>query len=65
MTLVSILLSLIILGILIYAVYLIVGMLPIPQPIKTLVWLLVAVVFLIVLLNMLGISSVGGGIPLK
>lgn len=57
MSLIGILIALIILAIIIYAVYLVVGMLHVPQPIQTLIWLLIAAIFLIIILDLV----TGGG----
>lgn len=54
--LISFLVTLIVMGIVIYAVYLVLNMLPLPQPIKTLVYLVIAVIFLVMLLSATGIS---------
>lgn len=51
----GILLSLIVTAIIIYAVYLVLNMLPIPQPIKTLIWLVLAIIFLVMILNNTGL----------
>ncbi len=59
MSLVGILIALIVIAIICYAIYIVLGMLPLPQPVKTLVWLLVAVIFLIVILEALGVGTVG------
>ncbi len=46
---------LLVLAIVIYIVYLVLGMLPIPQPIKHIVCLIVGLVFLLVILSNLGL----------
>lgn len=51
---ISLLLWLLVLALVIYVVYLIVGMLPLPSPAKQIVTLILAVVFLIILLQRLG-----------
>ncbi len=60
MSLIGILIGLIVIAIICYAVYLVLGMLPIPQPIKTLIWLLIAVIFLIIILDL--VTGGGGSI---
>ena len=52
---ISILVALIVIAILAYAVYTVLGMLPIPQPIKTLIYLLVALIILLWVLDAAGI----------
>lgn len=54
-SLISILVWLLVFGIIVYAVFLVLGMLPLPQPIKTIIVLLIAVVMVIWLLARLGI----------
>ena len=54
-SLVTFLIYLIVLGIVIYAVSLILNMIALPQPIKQLVWLVIAVIVLILLLSLFGI----------
>lgn len=46
---------LLVLAIVIYIVYLVLGMLPIPAPIKSIVCLVVGLIFLLVILSQLGI----------
>lgn len=60
MSLIGILIALIILAIIIYAIYLVVGMLHVPQPIQTLIWLLIAAIFLIIILDL--VTGGGGSI---
>lgn len=60
MSIIGLLFALIIFAVIFYAVYVVVGMFPLPAPIKTLVFLLMAVVGLVVLYNMF----LGGGISL-
>lgn len=52
---VELLVSLLILAIVIYVVYLIIGMLNLPPTIKTIVYLIVGVIFLVVLLDRTGL----------
>ena len=54
--LVSILVWLLILAIIIYVVVLVLNMLPLPPPVKTIAALIIGLVFLIVLLQHLGIA---------
>lgn len=54
MNVVALLVWLLILGCVVYAVYLVLDLLPLPRQLKLLAWLIVAVVFLLVLLSMLG-----------
>lgn len=54
--LVSLLIWLLVLAIVCYVVFLILGMLPIPQPIKTIVCLILGLIFLLVLLGHLGFA---------
>lgn len=58
MDLIGILVTLIILAIIAYAVYIVIGMFALPQPIKQLVYLLTGVILLVFLLNQLGIYHV-------
>lgn len=51
---IELLIGLLVLAIVIYAVYVVLGMIPLPQPIKTLVWLILAVIFLVILLGQVG-----------
>lgn len=57
------LVTLLILGIIIYAVVLVIGLIPLPAPIKNIAYLIVGIIFLLVLLNYLGLYSgnFGGG----
>lgn len=48
---ITVLIVLMTIGIIIFAVYTILNMLPIPEPIKTLIWLLVALIFLVWILS--------------
>ena len=52
---IAILVGLIVIAILAYAVYTVLNMLPIPQPIKTLIYLLVALIILVWVLDTAGI----------
>ena len=54
--LVSLLIWLLVLCLVIYVVFLILGMLPIPEPAKKIVTIILAVIFLLVLLQHLGFS---------
>lgn len=54
-SLIRILIDLAIAGILVYAVYLFLNMLGLPQPVKTLIVLVIAVIALIFLAQLLGI----------
>jgi hypothetical protein len=56
MTLTAFLVTLIVVAIIVYAISLVLGTLAIPQPIKTLVWLVVAVIVIVYLLNLLGVG---------
>lgn len=58
----NLLIGLLILALIIYVVYLIVGMLPLPEPAKQIVMLILAVIFLIILLQKLGIFAAQGPI---
>lgn len=53
--LISLLVWLLILACVIYIVFLILGMLPLPPQVKTIVCLILGLIFLLVLLNRLGI----------
>ena len=55
MDIVSLLIWLLVAGIVIYVIHLIVGMLALPAQVKTIVLIIVALVFLIVILRMLGV----------
>lgn len=57
--LISMLIGLLILAVCIYVVFLILGMLPIPDQIRTIVTLILALIFLIILLQKVGLM--GGG----
>lgn len=54
-SLIHLLIGLLVLAIVIYVVYLVLGMLPFPQPVKTIISLILALGFLLVLLSYLGI----------
>lgn len=54
--LLPLLVQLVVAGIIIYAVYLFLGMLNLPQPIKTIILLIVAVIGLIFLARLFGIA---------
>ncbi len=54
-SLIPILVALIILCIIIYAVSIVLGMVNLPPPIRQLVWLVIAVIVLIIVLDLLGI----------
>ena len=47
---------LVVLAVVVYVVFLILGMLPIPQPIKTIICLVLGLIFLLVLLGHLGFA---------
>lgn len=51
---IELLISLLILAIIIYAVIVIMGMIPLPPPIRTLVYLIVGLILLVALLDRLG-----------
>ncbi len=54
---ISLLVMLILLCILIYAVYVVLGMLTLPPQVKTLIYLLIAVIVLVFLLNHFGLAA--------
>ncbi len=54
---ISLLVMLIVLCIVIYAVYIVLGMITLPAPIKTLIYLLIACIVLIFLLNHFGLAT--------
>ena len=56
--LISLLIELIVFGVIIYVVNLIVGMLSLPPQVKTIVMILIGLIFLIVLLNTVGITHI-------
>jgi hypothetical protein len=55
MDLIGLLVTLVILCVVIYAVHIVVGMIALPQPIKTLIYLLIAVIVLLWMLDRFGI----------
>ncbi len=55
----SLLIGLLVLALVIYVCFLIVGMLPLPEPAKQIVVLILAIVFLIILLQKLGVLGAG------
>jgi hypothetical protein len=57
--LIELLVTLLILCIVIYAVYVVLGMLNLPPPIRTLIYLLIAVVVIVWLLQRFGLYSGG------
>lgn len=59
---INLLVGLLILALVIYCVFLVVGMLPLPEPAKQIVVIILAIIFLLVLLRQLGILG-GGGAP--
>ncbi len=52
---VSLLVGLLILALVVYVAFIIVGMLPLPEPVKQIVVIILALVFLVMLLQRLGI----------
>lgn len=56
------LVTLLVFAIVVYAIVLVLGMIPLPAPIKTIVYLIVGIVMLMVLLNITGIytTNIGG-----
>lgn len=54
--LINVLVYLLILAIVIYVVKLVLDMIPLPAPAKTIVWLILGLVFLVALLHVLGIA---------
>jgi len=56
---IELLITLLILAIVVYVVYLIIGMLNLPAPIKTIVYLIAGLIVLLVLLDRLGLFSIG------
>jgi len=54
--LIHLLIGLLILACVIYVVFLVLGMLPIPQPIKNILCIILGLIFLLVLLNYLGFA---------
>ncbi len=54
--LISLLVWLLILALVIYVVFLVLGMLPLPEPAKRIVTVILAIIFLLVLLQHLGFS---------
>lgn len=55
-SLVGLLIWLLILALVIYCVFLVLGMLPLPEPAKRIVTVILAIIFLLVLLQHLGIA---------
>jgi hypothetical protein len=55
------LISMLVLAIIIYVVVLVVGMLPLPPQVKTIVYLIVGVILLVAVLNQAGIYDFGHG----
>ncbi len=55
-SLIPLIIAIIVICIVIYAISILLGMIALPPPVKQLVWLLVAVVVLIVILNFLGLA---------
>lgn len=55
-SIVSLLIRLVIAGIVVYGVYLFLGMLNLPQPIKTLILLVIAVIALVFLAGLFGVG---------
>jgi Zn-dependent protease with chaperone function len=52
---IELLVSLLILAVVVYVVYLIINMLTLPPPVKTIVYLIVGLIFLVVLLDRVGL----------
>ncbi len=57
MNLIGLLVTLLVLAIVIYVVKLILDMLPLPDPVRLIVYLILGLVGLLILLNMLGIGT--------
>ena len=51
---ISILISILVLAVIAYAVYVVINFIPVPEPIKTIVWLIFGLIVLIKLLALVG-----------
>jgi divalent metal cation (Fe/Co/Zn/Cd) transporter len=54
-TLIAILVALILIGVLVWAIWKVLSVVPIPEPFKTIIWVIVVVVAVFVLLEMSGL----------
>ena len=59
---IEILITLLILAVIVYVAYLIIGMLHLPQPILNIVYIIAALIVLLILLDVTGLYSVRGGL---
>lgn len=57
MNLIGFLIAALILLVVIYVVKLVMDQIPLPDPIKTIAWLIIGLVFLLILLNQLGVGT--------
>ena len=58
-TLIAILVALIIVGVLLWAIFKVLGVVPIPEPFKTIIWVVVVVIAVMIFLQMSGLYDFG------
>lgn len=65
MSLIGILVALIVIGVLIWAIQRVLAVVAIPEPFKTIIWVIVVVAAVLLFLQMSGLYSFGDGLRLK
>lgn len=65
MSLLSILVALIVIGVLLWAIQKVLGVVPIPEPFKTIVWVIVVIIAVLLFLQIAGLYSVTGASGLR
>lgn len=59
MSLIGILVAIIIVGVLLWAIYKVLGVVPIPEPFKTIIWVITVVVAVLIFVEMSGLYHFG------
>ena len=59
LSLIGILVAIIVVGVLLWAIFKVLGVVPIPEPFKTIVWVLAVVIAVLIFLQVSGLYSFG------
>lgn len=65
MSLIGILVALIVVGVLIWACHAVLGVVPIPEPFKTIIWVIIVIIAVFTFLQISGLYSVGTAVRLR
>lgn len=64
MSLIGILVALIVIGVLLWAINRVLGVIPVPEPFKTIIWVIVVVVAVLIFVEMAGLYHFGS-VPIR